>query len=281
MTTASGDTEKMTILVAVKKNGRVFLGADRITTFGNEYSTDLVNSSKIIKLKNGYLATSGYTLLDNVIEHLYNTDHKMMENSFKDRAQVFHFFLQLYGEMRKNYTLVDTGKDTYATMYNVFLLVTPSSIYGVSNNLAVHEYERYAAKGAGSDYSQGCLYGTYDLMDDAFEITRLALESACHFSIYCKEPLDIIEVRAADFGTKGGSYKQHAALKTIENRLGTRDFVAVRHDSLPLVKDFSAPVKTKMARPTVSRGAGKIAGATKTSTARGGKATAARKRKAK
>jgi ATP-dependent protease HslVU (ClpYQ) peptidase subunit len=242
----------MTILVAVKKNGRVYLGADRITTFGNEYSTDLVNSSKIIKLKHGYLATSGYTLLDNVIEHLYNTDHKMMENAFKDRAQVFHFFLQLFSEMRKNYTLVDTGKDTYATMYNVFLLVTPSAIYGVSNNLAVHEYERYAAKGAGSDYAQGCLYGTFDLIDDAFEITRLALESACHFSIYCKEPLDIIEVRTADFGTKGSGYKQHAALRTIQTRSGTRDFVAIRQDALPLVKDFSSPPKTKMSKANVN-----------------------------
>ena len=270
----------MTILVAVKKNNRVFLGADRITTFGNEYSTDLVNSSKIIKLKNGYLATSGYTLLDNVIEHLYNTDHKMMENSFKDRAQVFHFFLQLFTEMRKNYTLVDTGKDTYATMYNVFLLVTPASIYGVSNNLAVHEYEKYAAKGAGSDYAQGCLYGTYDLLDDAFEITRLALESACHFSIYCKEPLDIIEVRSADFGTKGGSYKQHAALKTIQNRLGTRDFVAVRHDSLPLVKDFSAPVRTKMSKATSSARVARTSSSNgKASTTRGAKTAAAKKRK--
>lgn len=54
----------MTILVAVKKNGRVFLGADRITTFGNEYHTDLVGGQKIMKLKNAYLATSGYTLVD-------------------------------------------------------------------------------------------------------------------------------------------------------------------------------------------------------------------------
>jgi ATP-dependent protease HslVU (ClpYQ) peptidase subunit len=50
----------MTILVAVKKNDRVYMGADRITTFGNEYFTDIVNGSKIIKLKHAYLATSGY-----------------------------------------------------------------------------------------------------------------------------------------------------------------------------------------------------------------------------
>ncbi|HEY9755362.1 MAG TPA: hypothetical protein V6C97_09380 [Oculatellaceae cyanobacterium] len=273
----------MTILVAVKKNGRVYLGADRITTFGNEYSTDLVNSSKIIKLKHGYLATSGYTLLDNVIEHLYNTDHKMMENSFKDRAQVFHFFLQLFSEMRKNYTLVDTGKDTYATMYNVFLLVTPSSIYGVSNNLAVHEYERFAAKGAGSDYAQGCLYGTFDLIDDAFEITRLALESACHFSIYCKEPLDIIEVRTQDFGTKGSGYKQHAALRTIQSRFGTRDFVAIRQDALPLVKDFSSPPKSRMPKAGMNGKPRKLNSSigSKSSSSRSSKSTSTRGRKSR
>jgi ATP-dependent protease HslVU (ClpYQ) peptidase subunit len=253
----------MTILVAVKKNQRVFLGADRITTFGNEYSTDLVNSSKIIKLPHAYIATSGYTLLDNVIEHLYETDHKMIENTFKDRAQVFYFFLQLFTEMRKNYTLVDTGKDTYATMYNVFLLVTPHSVYGVSNNLAVHEYERFAAKGAGSDYAQGCLYGTYDLLDDGFEITRLALESACHFSIYCKEPLDIIEVREEDFGTKSG-YKDHLALQTIPERKGTSGFVAVRHDTLPVVRDFSVRSRGKKSARKTSTSKGKSSSARNT-----------------
>jgi ATP-dependent protease HslVU (ClpYQ) peptidase subunit len=232
----------MTILVAVKKNDRVYLGADRITTFGNEYSTDLVNGSKIIKLKHAYLATSGYTLLDNVIEHLYAVNHKMMENTFQNRAEVFSFFLELFGELKKNYTLVDVGKDTYATMYNVFLVVTPDSIYGISNNLAVHEYERFAAKGAGADYAQGCLYGIFDLMDDGFEVTRLALEAACHFSIYCKEPLDILYVDAKQFGGTKGGYKQHQSLKTMHGRQGTGDLVAIARSTVALgskVKDFS------------------------------------------
>ncbi len=219
----------MTILVAVKKNGKIWMGADRITTFGSEYSTDLVNASKIIKLKHAYLATSGYTLLDNIIEHLYENNHKMMESEFKNRAQVFQFFLDMYNEMKKTYTLVDTGKETYAGIYNVFLLVTPHSIYGISNNLSVHEYDRYAAKGAGSDYSQGTLYSLYELIDDGHELCRVALEAACHFSIYCKEPIDIIEVKASDFGELDPSgYKSTGkGLRTIENRSGLANFSLV------------------------------------------------------
>jgi len=219
----------MTILVAVKKKGRIFIGADRITTFGNEYFTDLVNGSKIIKLKHAYLATSGYTLLDNVIEHLHETNHKMMDNQFKDRAQVFSFFLELYAELKKNYTLVDTGKDTYAAIYNVFMVVTPKALYGVSNNLSVHEYERFAAQGAGSDYSLGCLYGVYDTIDDGFELVRLALEAACHFSVYCKEPLDIVEVRASDFGKRSTrGYKAHGrSLRTMTKRKSAGNLAAV------------------------------------------------------
>lgn len=190
----------MTILVAVKKNGKVYLGSDRITTFGNEYVTDLVRGSKIIKLKHAYLATSGYSLLDNIIEHLYRNNHKMMENTFSDRSHVFSFFLELYNELKKSFTLVEPGKDTFASMYNVFLVVTPTSIYGVSTNLSVSEYPRFAARGAGSDYSVGCLYGLYDVLDDGLELTRVALEAACHFNVYCKEPLDILEVKASDFG---------------------------------------------------------------------------------
>ncbi len=224
----------MTILVAVKKNGRIWMGADRITTFGSEYTTDLVNASKIIKLKHAYLATSGYTLLDNIIEHLYEHNHKMMESEFKNRAQVFQFFLDMYNEMKKTYTLVDTGKETYAGIYNVFLLVTPHSIYGISNNLSVHEYDHYAAKGAGSDYSQGTLYALYELIDDGHELTRVALEAACHFSIYCKEPIDILEVKQSDFGQREpGGYKSTATyIKTIPNRVGLADFSLVQKEKI-------------------------------------------------
>jgi ATP-dependent protease HslVU (ClpYQ) peptidase subunit len=213
----------MTILVAVKKNGRVYMGADRITTFGNEYFTDIVNGSKIIKLKHAYLATSGYTLMDNIIEHLHQLNHKMLDNPFQDRAQTFGFFLELFSELKKSYTLVDTGKDTFAGIYNVFLIVTPEKIFGISNNLSVHEYDRYAAQGAGSDYSLGCLYGIYDRIDDGLELTRSALEAACHFSIYCKEPLDVIEVKKTDFGKMPSKYKMlGTALKTFEKRKNLR-----------------------------------------------------------
>lgn len=205
-------------MIAVKKNGRVFLGADRITTFGSEYHTDLVGGEKIIKLKNAYLATSGYILLDNVIEHLVSTNHKMMDNPFATRADVFSFFLELYTELKKTYTLVDSGKDTYAGVYNVFFVVTPTSIFGVSNNLSVSEYPEYAAKGAGADYSLGCLWSLYDTLDDGFELVRAALEVACHFSLYCKEPLDIIEVRAEDFKTHKGYKSYPKNLRTVEKR---------------------------------------------------------------
>lgn len=209
----------MTILVAVKKNGRVYLGADRITTFGNEYTTELLNGTKIIKLKHAYLATSGYTLMDNVIEHLHSVNHRMMENTFKNRSEVFQFFLELYAELKKAYTLVDTGKDTYAGIYNIFFVVTPSSIYGIANNMSVHEYPQYATKGAGSDYSLGSLYATYDTINDGYELVRTALEAACHFSLYCREPLDIIEVKPEDFGKPVKGYKDHSkAMRTLQKR---------------------------------------------------------------
>lgn len=192
----------MTILVAVKKNNQVFVGADRITTFGSEYATDLVDNCKMMKLRNGYLATSGYTLIKNIIEHLSVHDNELINSRFESKTDVFQFFLKLYTELKDNYTLVDAGKDTYAGIYNSFILVTPKSIFGVANNLSVHEYDRYVARGAGSDYSLGSLYSLYDILDDGQELTRLALEAACQYSLYCKEPLDIIEVKESTLSKK-------------------------------------------------------------------------------
>lgn len=247
----------MTILVAVKKNGKVFLGSDRITTFGNEYVTDLVRGSKIIKLKHAYLATSGYSLLDNIIEHLYRNNHKMMENTFSDRSHVFSFFLELYNELKKSFTLVEPGKDTFASMYNVFLVVTPTSIYGVSTNLSVSEYPRYAARGAGSDYSVGCLYGLYDVLDDGLELTRVALEAACHFNVYCKEPLDILEVKASDFGKsfKDTHKVPQSHLTTYTSLTGLQGKVVLSGSKALATKNgkVNGAVKTKPAKTAIAK----------------------------
>ena len=247
----------MTILVAVKKNGRVFLGADRITTFGQEYFTDLVNGGKIIKLKHAYLATSGYTLLDNVLEHLHANNHKVMDNKFSNRAEVFQFFLELYTELKKQYTLTDTGKDTYAGIYNVFLVVTDKAIYGISNNMTVTEYPFYVAKGAGADYSLGCMYALYETVDDGRELARLALEAACHFCIYCREPLDIIEVKGSDFG-RPAKYKEHGGnLHTVPLRKGASGVIV--HKSASSSGGTRAATKKAAAKKT---------SASKTSTAK-------------
>lgn len=269
----------MTILVAVKKNGRVYLGADRITTFGNEYTTELLNGTKIIKLKHAYLATSGYTLMDNVIEHLHSVNHKMMENTFKNRSEVFQFFLELYAELKKAYTLVDTGKDTYAGIYNIFFIVTPTSIYGIANNMSVHEYPQYATKGAGSDYSLGSLYATYDTIDDGYELVRTALEAACHFSLYCREPLDIIEVKAEDFGKPVKGYKDHSkAMRTLQKRRTPGNLLEVVSGSKSETengrrKEVIAAGKIKVAAPkSASRNASKTA--SKDSARSGAKAAA-------
>jgi ATP-dependent protease HslVU (ClpYQ) peptidase subunit len=242
----------MTILVAVKKNGRVFLGADRITTFGNEYFTDLINGSKIIKLKNAYLATSGYTLLDNILEHLHSTNHKVMDNPFRTRSDAFQFFLELYTELKKQYTLVDTGKETYAGIYNVFLVVTANNIFGVSNNLSVTEFPSYAAKGAGADYSLGCLYALYDTINDGRELCRLALEAACHFCIYCKEPIDIIEVKESDFGQVGKTYKDHGkSMLTVPSRKGAGNLIKESTDAskVPTTRKASPKVSSTKTTP--------------------------------
>lgn len=230
----------MTILVAVKKNGRVFLGADRITTFGQEYFTDLVNGGKLIKLKNAYLATSGYTLMDNVLEHMHTNNHAVMENKFSNRADVFQFMLELFTELKKQYTLTDTGKDTYAGIYNVFLIVTDKAIYGISNNLTVTEYPSYAAKGAGADYALGCFYALFDAVSDGRELVRMALEAACHFCIYCREPLDILEVKASDFGHPG-TYKDHGQkLHTISSEKGAGSIIKQTAGSARKVKASSS-----------------------------------------
>jgi hypothetical protein len=58
-------------------------------------------------------------------------------------------------------------------------------------------------------------------MDDGFEITRLALEAACHFNIYCREPLEIIDVTASE------NELTKERFMTIKKPKGVGDLIAV------------------------------------------------------
>lgn len=221
----------MTILVAVKKNNRVFLGVDSFASNGNTVMPDLTYPWKIIKLKHAYIATTGWSLLQNIVEHLKATNHKMMENTFSSRNDVFSFFLVLYSELRKNYTLVDPGKETYAQIYNNFLIATASNIYAISSNISVTEHEHYVAKGAGADYALGCLYGTYDIIDDGKVVVRRALEAACKLNIYCREPLEIIEITklGSDGQVKGSTRKARAhAAHATKSKAQTQNKTSIR-----------------------------------------------------
>jgi ATP-dependent protease HslVU (ClpYQ) peptidase subunit len=187
----------MTILVAVKKHNRIFLGVDSFIANGNTVMPDITHPWKAIKLKHAYLATSGWSLLENIIEHLKVSNHKMMENTFSSRTDVFSFFLELYAELKKNYTLVNFGDENYAQIYNNFVVATSKNIYAVTSNLSVTEHEHYVAKGAGTDFALGSLYATYDTVNNGTAIVRLALKAACRFNAYCSEPIQIIEIKPA------------------------------------------------------------------------------------
>jgi hypothetical protein len=72
------------------------------------------------------------------------------------------------------------------------------------------------------------------LFEDGFDIARMALEAACHYSIYCKEPLDIIEVTDKNFSknSQSGHKVKGKALTTLSKRKGVGDLVAIERSSV-------------------------------------------------
>lgn len=73
-----------------------------------------------------------------------------------------------------------------AQIESEFLLVYEGSIYRATGQLFVCEIEDYCAIGAGEEFALAALYLGKDVKE--------AVRCACHFSIYCEEPINYFKI---------------------------------------------------------------------------------------
>jgi ATP-dependent protease HslVU (ClpYQ) peptidase subunit len=196
----------MSIAVVVKKGGTIAIAADSQENFGDRKMLRKNHlASKIMPLGSSYLATSGWGLYENILEDYLA---KAGSPRLGSRSAVFSFFLKLWKQMGKKYSLVNQQPNQddpspFADLDSSFLVASRGGIFHVSGNLTVSEFDRYYAVGSGASYALGALHSLYGERLGAEARARRACEAAIAFDVYCGGELDVYSFRVRGPGAGG------------------------------------------------------------------------------
>ena len=187
----------MSIVVAVRKNGRTVMAADSLNVFGQErIPVDNAKATKIRRVGPALMAVTGWSVYANILDdHL--ADQKVPR--LGDEKEIFAFFLGLWKELQERYPLVNEqahNKDSpFCDLDASFLVANSAGIYKVSQDVSVCRFDKYYAIGSGCVYALGALYQIYDHESDPTALARRAVETAIEFDIYCGGVIDLFEVQ--------------------------------------------------------------------------------------
>ncbi len=185
----------MSIVVAVRKNGRTVMAADSLNVFGQErIPTDNAKATKVRHVGPSLLAITGWSVYANIIEDLLSN---RKTPGLANEKQIFSFFLDLWKQLRERYPFVNDQphhKDSpFADLDASFLVANGNGIYKVSQDASVCRFDKYYAIGSGGVYALGALHQIYDDGLDAVELARRSVETAIQFDIYCGGEIDVFE----------------------------------------------------------------------------------------
>jgi ATP-dependent protease HslVU (ClpYQ) peptidase subunit len=188
----------MSVAVAVRKGGVIAIAADSQENFGDcKMLRRNLRSSKIVALGSSYLATSGWGLYENILEDQLARGAAPRLGS---RAAIFSFFLRLWRQMGKKYSLVNDqpnqdNPSPFADLDSSFLVANRGGIYHVSGNLTVSEFHAYYAVGSGAPYALGALHALFGERLGAEALARRACEAATEFDVYCGGEIDVFTLK--------------------------------------------------------------------------------------
>ena len=186
----------MSIVVAVKKNGRTVVAADSLNVFGQErIPTDNSKATKVRQIGSALLAITGWSVYANILDDMLS---ERKSPTLGDEKEIFTFFLELWRQLHDRYPFVNDqahNKDSpFCDLDASFLVANARGIYKVSQDASVCRFDKYYAIGSGCVYALGALYQIYDVEPDAAELARRAVKTAIEFDIYCGGEIDVFEV---------------------------------------------------------------------------------------
>ena len=183
----------MTIVVAVKKQNRVVMAADTMTSRGSE-RMPLENgvADKIVPAGKSLIGGAGWVIYDTILrDHLTRTGTPRL----RDEAEIYRYFVRFWRTLRERYSYVNDQpteeKQPFADLDADFVVANEHGIFEVGPDMAVVRCERYVAIGSGARYALGALHALWDAVHDAAELARRACEAAIAFDVHCGGKIEL------------------------------------------------------------------------------------------
>lgn len=194
-------------VIAVKKNkNEIIIGADSIRMNGYMKTND--ESAKLSKIdKDMIVGSSGYCDISMLFKN-FLLDHKPKSATENGYIRLIDEFIDKY-----KYTPITSSKFIYKYTSIIskwlyvygwrlnslanrirdfgfsdseFIIIYNKKVFFISGYF-VKEIKDYYAIGVGKNYAMSCLYAGCSV--------QKAIETACHFSIYCEKPINIITIK--------------------------------------------------------------------------------------
>ena len=183
----------MSTIVVVRKNGKVCIAADSLTTFGDlrmgsAYDRDY---DKIQAYNDGFFGIVGSAAHALVMESVLSDDK--IEIDFDTRLGIFETFRVLHPVLKEHYFLnsKDEEDDPYEATHIDALICNKKGIFGVYSLREVSEYHKFWAIGSGSEFALGAMHALYDRLESAEEIARAGVEAGCEFNTSSDLPISL------------------------------------------------------------------------------------------
>ncbi len=163
-------------VVAVKKNGgRITIGADsiRITGWGTQQKDKLAKLFRVSK--------------DMIVEPVGDAAiHSLFREFLKNHLPKSNTEYGWTCLMSEFTSYLNDLKNAPKLENSAFLVVYKQKVFFIDSYF-VHEINDYYAIGAGMDYALAALYLGASVKE--------AIEAACHLSIFCEKPINVIEMK--------------------------------------------------------------------------------------
>ncbi len=188
----------MSTIVAVRKNGRIVIAADSLTTFGDTRlpASDDAAWDKIHRYRDSYIGIVGSAAHLLVVQSLFT---EAVDYDLSSRSAIFETFRSLHPRLKEEYFLnpKEDEEDAYESTRMDALIANPNGIFGLFSLREVFEYQRFWAVGSGADYALGAMHALWDREQDAEAIARAGVEAGAAFNSATSLPMTLYAMEEA------------------------------------------------------------------------------------
>lgn len=185
----------MTTIVVAKKDGKVGIGADSLTTFG---TTKLSSSndqapSKLFEHDGSVIGICGSAATQLVIESIL----KDVQVDLTSREKIHKSFTHLHKILKEEAFLnpKEDEDDPYESSQITCLIANDTGIYGVYSLREVFEYQKFWGIGSGMVYALGAMNAVYNRARDVTRVVQAGVFAGCEFDSASGLPMNMSVIK--------------------------------------------------------------------------------------